>query len=521
MTATTATNPVNKVAVHWMQKVINSGLQKMGIMDTGATSGAAPEEDEDAFEDTGELSKKTVMFLDKRTNKATKKMHLKHKLCPAAREMNIVPGLHSTLVSVPKLADAGFTTVFSKKGAAIYDDHNTTITADKPPVLEADRCNLTGLWKLPLHPEGIAANKEPPHDEAINIIFDLPSASQNFFWYHTAAGFPPKETFIKAVRNGNYATWPKLTVRLIHKYMPDLDETAKWHLKGQRQGVRLTKQKAFKKMIEVEEARIKNKGESSSFCPLPPIKLNDIFVHVEDLNEEIHTNQTGAFPHTSQRGNCYIMVAIHLDMNYIFAKPMKNETEGEMIRVYQKILNRMKAAGLGLRKQVFHNKCSAAMKACIKENGMNYKLIPPGQHRHNQAERAIQTFKAHFISILAGVDNKLPLLFWCHLLKPTELTLNLLRQSRVAPKILAFTHVHGTHDYMQKPFAPIGCAVQMHIKHNDRLSWDTRLKPGFNLGTSMEHHQCFRVYVTRTRATRISDTIVFKHQYITSPTISP
>jgi hypothetical protein len=37
----------------------------------------------------------------------------------------------------------------------------------------------------------------------------------------------------------------------------------------------------------------------------------------------------------------------------------------------------------------------------------------------------------------------------------------------------------------------------------------------------MEHHQCFMVYVTRTRATRISSTVVFKHQYITSPTISP
>ncbi len=27
--------------------------------------------------------------------------------------------------------------------------------------------------------------------------------------------------------------------------------------------------------------------------------------------------------------------------------------------------------------------------------------------------------------------------------------------------------------------------------------------------------------MTRTRATRISDTVLFKHQYITSPTISP
>jgi hypothetical protein len=37
----------------------------------------------------------------------------------------------------------------------------------------------------------------------------------------------------------------------------------------------------------------------------------------------------------------------------------------------------------------------------------------------------------------------------------------------------------------------------------------------------MEHHRCFRVYVTKTRATRISDTVHFKHQYITNPTVSP
>jgi hypothetical protein len=74
---------------------------------------------------------------------------------------------------------------------------------------------------------------------------------------------------------------------------------------------------------------------------------------------------------------------------------------------------------------------------------------------------------------------------------------------------------------MRKPFAPIGCAVHTHVKPDDRLSWDTQSEPGFNLGTSMEHHHCFRVYVTRTRATRISDTVFFKHQNITNPAISP
>jgi hypothetical protein len=132
----------------------------------------------------------------------------------------------------------------------------------------------------------------------------------------------------------------------------------------------------------------------------------------------------------------------------------------------------------------------------------------------------IQTFKVHFISILAGIDDKFPLSLWCHLLKPTELTLNLLRQSKVAPKISAYAHVHGPHDYMKKPFAPLGCAIQAHVKPEDRHTWDTRSDAGFSLGTSMEHHRCFRVYITRSRVTQISDTVFFKHQYITNPTIS-
>jgi hypothetical protein len=91
----------------------------------------------------------------------------------------------------------------------------------------------------------------------------------------------------------------------------------------------------------------------------------------------------------------------------------------------------------------------------------------------------------------------------------------------VALKISAFVHVHGHHNYMKKPFAPLGCAIQARVKPEDRRTWDTRSDNRFSLGTSMQHHRCFRVYITKTRATRISDTVFFKHQYITNPTVSP
>jgi hypothetical protein len=117
---------------------------------------------------------------------------------------------------------------------------------------------------------------------------------------------------------------------------------------------------------------------------------------------------------------------------------------------------------------------------------------PPGNHQINQAEHGIQTFKVHFISILAGIDDKFPLISS----KPTELTLNLLHQLKVAPKISAYAHVHGPHKYMKKPCAPLGCAIQAHVKPEDRRTWDTLSDAGFSLGTSMEHHRCFRVFIT-------------------------
>jgi hypothetical protein len=65
----------------------------------------------------------------------------------------------------------------------------------------------------------------------------------------------------------------------------------------------------------------------------------------------------------------------------------------------------MQTANLGLKHHRLDNQASAAFKECIKENRMTHKLNPPGNHRHNLAERAIQTFKHHFISILSIADN--------------------------------------------------------------------------------------------------------------------
>ncbi len=121
------------------------------------------------------------------------------------------------------------------------------------------------------------------------------------------------------------------------------------------------------------EKLVKIKREPGTEEVLPAKHHNNIFVRVNDLAKSIHSNQTVAFSYTLQQGNCYVMIAIHLDANYIFCKPMKNRLEDEMIEAYQKIIIRMKVAGLGLKTHQLDNKASKVYKQCIRQNGMMHK----------------------------------------------------------------------------------------------------------------------------------------------------
>jgi hypothetical protein len=88
-------------------------------MDTGATSGATAKQDIKALDNTGLSSTKAFMLPDKSKISALQKMLLKHKLQEGAREMNVVPGLHSTLVSIPKMANEDYFLVFDEYKATI------------------------------------------------------------------------------------------------------------------------------------------------------------------------------------------------------------------------------------------------------------------------------------------------------------------------------------------------------------------------------------------------------------------
>ena len=84
------------------------------------------------------------------------------KLRDEARECDILPGLHKdSLVSVGKLADAGYYTIFmpGNQGVQIFDGTKTKVCLPGEAILRGWR-DHQGLWRVPIKEEEYALPDE-------------------------------------------------------------------------------------------------------------------------------------------------------------------------------------------------------------------------------------------------------------------------------------------------------------------------------------------------------------------------
>ena len=120
---------------------------------------------------------------------------------------------------------------------------------------------------------------------------------------------------------------------------------------------------------------------------------------------------------------------------------MRDSKDSSLVSAYQKLWARVTQKGtIKPKVHILDNEASALFKAEIRKN-CDLQLVPPDTHRRNQAEHAIQTFKAHFIAISAGADPTFPMNLWDRLLPQAVLTLNLLRKATAVPTVSAYQYI--------------------------------------------------------------------------------
>jgi hypothetical protein len=95
---------------------------------------------------------------------------------------------------------------------------------------------------------------------------------------------------------------------------------------------------------------------------------------------------------------------------------------------------------------------------------------------------------------------------WDRLLPQAVITLNMLRISRINPKLSASTHMYGQYDYNRVPMAPPGTIIIAHETPNRRRTWAPHGQYGCYTGPALEHYRCYTVYITKTRSEGVVET---------------
>lgn len=398
---------------------------------------------------------------------------------------------------------------FADVGCQILFDKDTVkVMYEGKIILTGHRCPHTGLWQIPLETSNMA--------HQANSITGTTKLSEMVKFSHAALYSPRVSTLLISLNKHYVKDFPGLTAKSLRHNDPRSTATAKGHLDQERANQQSTKTQpdtASEEQLHADTFPPElEQGKKTHACYVAIVTF--------EPTGQVHTDQTGPFPVTSTRGNKLVFTCYDYDSNLIHPVPIKNKEAATLLEAYKVVHTKLCKAGLRPKLHRLDNECSRILKEFMNEQEEDYQLAPPGIHRRNSAERAIRTFKNHFIAGLSSVDPKFPLNLWDRLVEQCYITLNLLRGSRMNPKLSAYAQIEGEFSFNRTPIAPPGTRVVVHEKPSNRGSWDAHGVDGWYIGPALESYRCFKTYIWSTKAERITDTLEWFPHYVNMPTSS-
>jgi hypothetical protein len=111
---------------------------------------------------------------------------------------------------------------------------------------------------------------------------------------------------------------------------------------------------------------------------------------------------------------------------------------------------------------------------------------------------------------------------WDRILPQAVMKLNMLRTSRINPKLSPAIHIFVQHDFNRAPLAPPGTRIVAHETPGKRKTWAPHGQDGWYIGPALEHYRFYTVYITKTRSRRVVETVeFFPHKFkLPSPSSS-
>ena len=146
----------------------------------------------------------------------------------------------NNLYSIPKLVQEGYIPIFEKYEMGAYDARNTKITVSRAAVLSGYYHKDTQLWRIPLvggqqkmtspclrqnQARKTSSVTRPPTNRTHRQRIRDKSAARIGALLPRRRGFPTKLTWLKAIKNGQFSSWPGLTEAVVRRSFLESIET--------------------------------------------------------------------------------------------------------------------------------------------------------------------------------------------------------------------------------------------------------------------------------------------------------
>jgi len=417
---------------------------------------------------------------------------------------------------------------------ATFTNKTVTITHNDKTILSRTRNTTTHLWNVDMptpttNNKAKATNPIDTTNSAYNINQSNKTADLVAFVH--ASFFSLALTTLSQALHKNYINhFPGLTVQLLRNHPPQSMATVKGHLDQSRKNQRSTKPNELCMETETETAEgetpeTEDNTNNKDFWPASDPhneSTHQCFATCtkDQATGKIFTDQTGRFIIPSSTGNTQMFILYDYDSNSIHAEPIKNRSAPKILRAFKTVTTTLTNTGLRPKLQRMDNECSTLLADHMTKQGIDFQLVPAGQHRRNAAERAIRTFKNHFVAGLCTTDKHFPLHLWDKLIPQAILTLNLMRGSCINPNLSAWAQVHGNYDFNCTPIAPPGVKVLVHEKPSNRTTWAPHANEGWYVGPALQAYRCYRTWITETKQERTADTLTWFPTTAPIPTVS-
>jgi hypothetical protein len=150
----------------------------------------------------------------------------------------------------------------------------------------------------------------------------------------------------------------------------------------------------------------------------------------------VYSDHTGRLPHPSAGENNYLKIACDYDSNAILLRPIKNRTAQALTEAIKNIQETVAKAGYQPKFHRLDNECHKSRHT--SPSGDSNINAPPDDHRSNTTVLAIRTTKNRMAPGWYSTDDNSPMHLWDKIIPQAESTLNLLRGSRINPKLSAW-----------------------------------------------------------------------------------